>query len=93
MYKANLRFAIEKYSQFEMDVLLELYKAQSGSRLPFPSYLSLLIRRLLDAGLVQVLENKTGMWVGPVKTTPDFLMITRGGRDFVESLGIRDMGY
>ena len=93
IYKANLRFAMEKYSQFEMDVLFELSKTGSDRGLPFPTYLSLLIRRLLDAGFVQIIETKSGMWVGPVKTNPDFLVITEKGQEFVESLGVKDIGY
>ncbi|MFQ5924526.1 MAG: HNH endonuclease [Dehalococcoidia bacterium] len=93
IYKANLRFAVEKYSQFEMDVLFELSKTGPGQRLPFPTYLELLIKRLLDAGFVQIIENKTGITAGPVKLTPDFLVITRKGREFVESLRTKDMGY
>jgi len=53
----------------------------------------LLIRRLLDAGFVQIIETQSGMWVGPVKTNPDFLVITEKGREFVKSLGIKDIGY
>ena len=92
-YKANLRFALEKYSQFEMDVLFELSKARPGQGLPFPTYLDLLIRRLLDAGFVRIVQNKTGMWVGPVKTTPDFLLITDKGREFLQALSNEEGGY
>lgn len=93
IYKANLRFAMEKYSQFEMDVLFELFKTGHSQGLPFPTYLSLLIKRLLDAGFVKIIETKSGMWVGPVKTNPDFLVITEKGREFVELLGVKDIGY
>jgi len=93
IYKANLRFAIEKYSQFEMDILFELSKTGRRKGLPFPTYLSLLIKRLLDAGFVRIIENKTGMFVGPVKTTPDFLVITDKGREFVQSLSFGEIGY
>ena len=93
IYKANLRFAIDKYSQFEMDVLFELSTTRPSRGLPFPSYLNLLIKRLLDAGFAQITENRTGMWVGPVKTTPDFLMITDKGRDFIKALGVEEIGY
>ena len=93
MYKANLRFAIEKYSQFEMDVLFELSTTISSRGQPFPIYLNLLIKRLLDADFVRIVENKTGMWVGRVKTTPDFLVITDKGREFIESLGVEEIGY
>ena len=57
IYKANLRFAIEKYSQFEMDVLFELSTTMSGRGQPFPIYLNLLIKRLLDAGVVNLSQK------------------------------------
>ena len=93
IYKANLRFAIDKYSQFEMDVLFELSMTSPGRGLPFPSYLNLLIKRLLDAGFVRIIENKTGIWAGLMKTTPDFLVITDKGREFIEALGAEEIGY
>ena len=91
-YKANLRFAVEKYSQFEMDVLFELYKISPG-QLQFPPYLNLLIKRLLDAGFVRIVESKIEMRVGPVNVALDFLMITDKGREFIQSLSIEEIGY
>ncbi len=93
IYKANLRFAIEKYSQFEMDVLFALHNAGPGKGIPFPTYLSLLIKRILDAGFVQIIETESGIRLGPVKVTPDFLEITKEGKAFVQSLGIQEIGY
>jgi hypothetical protein len=94
MYKANLRFAIEKYSQFEMDVLFELYKAGNNQGLPFPIYLSLLIKRLLDSGFVQIIDTKgIKMWKGSVRLDPVPLIITKEGREFVKSLSVEDIGY
>lgn len=93
MYKANLRFAIEKYSQFEIDLLFELFKAEPGRALAFPRYLSLLIKRLLDAGFVGF-ENSGGLFfMGGMKLNPDYVVITDKGRRFVESVGLEDIGY
>ncbi|HEY49450.1 MAG TPA: HNH endonuclease [Dehalococcoidia bacterium] len=93
IYKANLRFAIEKFSQFEMDVLFDLYTTPIGKGIPFPVYLSLLIKRLLDAGFVKIVPIGTGVKIGSIKATPDALLITDKGRDFVKSLGIEEIGY
>jgi len=102
-YKANLRFAIEKYSQFEMDVLFELFRAKPNKGLPFPTYLSLLIKRILDAGFIQIIEPEgiaaslRGFYNNGkfdfIKLTPDLLVITDKGREFVESLSIKEIGY
>jgi 5-methylcytosine-specific restriction endonuclease McrA len=42
LYKANLRFAFEKYSQFEMDVLFELSKVDFNTTPAIP-YVSLFV--------------------------------------------------
>lgn len=93
IYKANLRFAIEKYSQFEMDVLFELSESGEGGAISFPIYLSLLVKRLLDARFVKFVESGGMIWWGDVKVNPDYLVITDKGRRFVESLGLENIGY
>jgi hypothetical protein len=93
MYKANLRFAIEKYSQFEMDVLFELSDSNDDGAISFPKYLYLLVKRLLDAQFVKFVDSGGMIWWGDVKVNPDYLVITDQGRRFVESLGLEDIGY
>lgn len=92
MYKANLCFAVEKYSQFEMDTLFELFKTSQG--LLFPPYLNLLIKRLLDADFVRIVEIPGGVHLsGHGKISPGLLEITDKGREFIRSLGIEEIGY
>jgi len=94
MYKSNLRFAMEKYSHFEMDVLFELYQARPNAALPFPTYLGLLIKRILDAGFVEIrVDPSMSVHFGTIKMSPDFLVLTQKGRAFIESLGLKDVGY
>lgn len=101
-YKANLRFTIEKYSQFETDILFELSKDKSGQGLPIPNYLRLLVTRILDAGFVQMVELEGTRWADTlsyrgkdysVALAPRLLVITDKGRKFVESLSIEQIGY
>jgi hypothetical protein len=91
LYKANLRFAHDKFSQFELDMLFEL------ARLPltpeqavlFPPFLNLLIKRLLDAGYVVVRKNPHGSAIiFGLETAPGYLQITDKGREFVASLSL-----
>jgi hypothetical protein len=56
-------------------------------------YLFLLIKRILDAGFVEIVENKTGLKAETLKLTPDWILITAKGREFVESLGSKEVGY
>ncbi len=88
IYKANLRFAHDKFSQFELDTLFALYAAPSTHGLPWPSYLNLLLKRLFDASYVQLEEMRASMTIGNIKTTPDILKITQTGRSFIDSLGL-----
>lgn len=94
LYKTNIRFAIERFSQFEMDImfeLLELSKSPPDNYLLFPGYLNFLIKRLIDAGMVHISKNDKEVWVGVVKTTPDFLYITEKGMKFMDMLGKKEI--
>ena len=67
IYKANLRFAHDKYSQFEIDFLFELRRSIQNTAaalnsgiltvrhpgIPFPEYLKSLVLRINDAGFLQ----------------------------------------
>lgn len=88
LYKANLRFAHDKYSQFEIDTLFELYRLPTGHGIAFPVYLILLIKRLLDSQFVGIRSAGAALVVGGIKTTPDWLVITPQGRQFIDSLGL-----
>lgn len=93
VYKNNLRYIFDKYSQFEMDVLFDLSRQSNRHPLPFPSYLSLLIKRLLDSGFVRVQQSGSSIKVGPVKINPDYILITDKGRVFVNSISSGNIGY
>src|SRR5689334_3549128 len=49
MYKANLRYVHDRFSQFEVDFLFEIAKTGHGK---WPEALDILIQRLLDAELL-----------------------------------------
>ena len=91
VYKANLRFAHDKFSQLEIDTLFALYLLAEGRGLPWPTYLNLLLKRLFDSAYVSITELRGGMSVGNIKTTPDILLITPEGRCFIESLGLDEL--
>jgi len=102
IYKANLRFAHDKFSQFEIDVLFALNSAGEDQRLPWLSYQNLFLKRLFDAGYVSIIEisgglaitqlkNESGMSFPDIKTSPDYLLITPEGRRFIDSLAIDEL--
>jgi len=89
IYKANLRYTHDRFSQFEVDVLFELYKLPQGHGLQWPPYLMLLLKRLIDSGYIFRQESGPGgVFICGMKSNPDLLGITDKGRDFVDSLGL-----
>ncbi len=94
-YKAQLRFLIERYSKFELDVLEELSKVSVGSAIPFPQYLLLLVKQLLDEKLVSFQQNQNfGIQLGDVRVDPGNLTITDKGRKFMGDFKLgKDIGY
>jgi len=97
IYKANLRFAMDKYSQFEMDILYELLNATpiEGSPfrgIPFPKYLYLLVKRLIDSKFIDLVTFGNGVYYGSIKINPDYISITEKGRQFLKSLSDSEIG-
>jgi hypothetical protein len=89
IYKANLRFAHDKFSQFEMDIMFELNKLLPNQHILFPVYLALMIKRLLDAKYV-LLQKDPNIHAssGGLQLNPDYLSITKKGIDFLTSLNL-----
>lgn len=84
LYKLNLRFAHDKFSQVEMDVLFSLSK---GDDIKWPPFNNILLGRIFEAGLIQIdsrhhdFVSIEGMSLGP-----SILTITQKGRDFMVKL-------
>lgn len=88
IYKANLRFAHDKFSQFEIDVLFELHKLPPGQPVQWPPFLRLLIKRLLDADYVSIHLSRHGtVSIIGMDISPVDMVLTDKGRKFIDSLG------
>lgn len=90
LYKANLRYTHDRFSQFEVDVLLGLAKLgvdKFSEDFCLPPYNMLLLKRLLDAGYIKRLRRSGGGSVAGINITPEHLVLTKAGGDFVLSLG------
>ena len=84
MYKNNLRFLHDKFSNFEVDFLFELEKkGNAGLHLPNPMYL--LVIRILDAGYCDRTPSDFFKIKG-VEAGPDRYMITDKGRKFISDI-------
>ena len=94
LYKLNLRFAHDNYSQLEMDVLFALNELPPNEGMPWVGFNLILLKRLLDSGFIEVHELTTGdligTLIGDIKTTPDLIYITPRGRQFIADLGLKE---
>ena len=88
IYKANLRYTHDRFSQLEVDVLFEVFRTPTGSGVHWPPFMVLLIKRLLEAGYIRRIESQGGVFLGGMKSNPDILVITEKGKEFVNSLGL-----
>jgi HNH endonuclease len=87
LYKTNLRFAHDKYSQLEIDVLIELYTSPPDVGKPWLGFTLVFLKRLLDSEFISVQQLGSFSSIGEIRTTPDLIFITAKGRAFVEDLG------
>ena len=88
IYKANLRYAHDKFSQLEFDILSTLYKQPENVSFQFPSFLMILIKRILDAEYVDVELPKSSVQILGMEMKPVYLFLTDEGREYIDSLGI-----
>lgn len=91
IYKANLRFIHDKFSQLELDILFELAKKQPGEQIQFPNFMRILIRRIEEAAYVAVEEKGTFFRVNDMAMGPDNVRLTEKGRAFLSELGVHDL--
>lgn len=85
LYKANLRFIHDKYSQLEIDLLFDLYPNKVGLWLPA---MRILIKRIGEAGLVAMKKSPSSVVIVGMQMAPDEITLTDKGRQFIEDLGI-----
>ena len=93
IYKANLRYAHDKFSQLEVDLLFDLYqiseKDEHDKRYGqyWPSYLLLLFNRILEIGYIEVTEEPGVILQGGIPS-PCFIFLTNKGREYIDSLKV-----
>lgn len=60
IYKGKLRTAHDTFSRFEVDFLFELYNS-TNHELQFPSFLWLLVKRLIDSAYCERIQSSKGL--------------------------------
>ena len=93
LYKLNLRFAHDKFSQLEIDVLFEANARQVDQAMDWPPYLRILLKRIVDAGLVELHDGDDDgfLFVNGKRMDLAHLFITDKGRDFIAAMGEREL--
>lgn len=91
IYKLNLRIMHDKFSQLEIDVLFEANSCEPGKSIQWPSFMRLLVKRICDAGLIKLSQHGGSVFAGGMQISPEELVITKKGREFIEQIGTKEM--
>lgn len=91
LYKANLRFAHDKYSQVEMDVLFDLYHKPKNQGGMWPPFNNILLLRIIESGFIEIHKPKGSISIGGMQASPNVITITDEGRAFIDSLGVKKL--
>jgi 5-methylcytosine-specific restriction endonuclease McrA len=91
LYKANLRFVHDKYSQVELDILFELNNLAANQGLQWPPFMLILLKRILESGLIHVEMPRNAAVMGGVTISPCTLTLTQKGRELIEDLEIAEL--
>jgi len=91
LYKVNLRFIHDKYSQLEMDILFELSGAPADAGIPWPPFMNILLKRALESGFLTLHSPGGSIRVMGMQTSPEHLVVTPAGRSFVRELGLHEL--
>jgi len=96
-YKANLRLAHDRFTNFEVDMLFHLYK-NPGNWFELPHYLLLLVNRIIEMGYAEKhrirtpgsfpLDGKPGVHSVSEIIEDYAITLTDKGREYLGSLGI-----
>ena len=91
IYKANMRFVHDKFSQLELDILFEANVHDDNDPILWPPFMRMLIKRILDSGYIEYQEKTYGVFIDGMKTSPDHLRITQEGKQFITDIGLKEM--
>lgn len=69
-----------------MDILFQMDRLPLGQGLQWPSFNMLLLRRIIDAGYVQIHQTAGAVFVMGMKSSPDLLTITDKGKEFLREI-------
>ncbi len=91
LYKMNLRFTHDKFSQIEVDILFELSKLPPEQALIWPPFSLLLLKRLLDAKYIATTKSPAHMQISGIDLTPDLIALTSKGKAFLSEIEAHEL--
>lgn len=91
LYKQNLRFIHDKFSQVEVDILFELAKFPPLEPLLWPSFNRILLKRIIEARLIICQPQPIGVEINGMAIGTDKIMISRRGRKFLREIGAHEL--
>lgn len=92
LYKANLRFIHDKFSQLELDILFELGRPDKVDKgIMWPPFGRILLKRIIESKLIRVVEPADSVSLMGMRATPGYLYLTADGRAFLDELDIEEM--
>lgn len=90
IYKGNLRFAHDKYSQLEMDFLFHLRQAGPGEHIMWPPFNFLLIKRIVESEFIVMQKQNMSIQLGGMETAPLLVFLTPKGKMFIDDLASKE---
>lgn len=91
LYKFNLRFVHDKYSQLEMDLIFELYNLPEGSPVNWPKPNLIMLKRILESGFLEIRTPDGSVHIFGMDVSPALLLLTPKGRTYITELGLIEL--
>ena len=88
LYKYNLRFAHDKFSRYELDLLFDI---RDGRTVWLPSYIDLQIKRLEEAGYVEIARPPEAIQIFDLVIRTIGIRIMDEGLQFLDDIGSREI--
>lgn len=86
IYKANLRFAHDKFSQLEIDLLFQASHLPPDMGIPWYTIMLPLLNRITEAKLMHIRQTQSVAFAGGAQMSPVYLQISDKGRQFLAEL-------
>lgn len=74
-----------------MDILFDLYQRPDGEGIQWPPFNHILLKRIIEAGLIEIREPSAGVSLGGMRASPDGLFLTHKGRAFLDEIGAHEL--